>query len=125
MNKKGDAELLGMFIFIVVILGGIFGVGLLVASYSGGSSGSHYGYVTAVEYNRNIVWPATLVYFKTDTESTQEDVYCAKTQMIKGELENWARNGSRVKVSYSSDMFMFPWDCNGALAWIDSVENIK
>ena len=120
MNKKGVMS--GVAMFIVTL------VGILVWSlmYSivgiGATQGNHFGYVTAVENNDNIWWDANLVYFKTDAESTQEDIYCVNDPIVKSQLELYANSKERVKLEYSNPFIFWRSECNGGSSVVRSVD---
>lgn len=94
----------------------------LFASGLGASEGQHTGYVTAVEYNSNLWYPANLVYFKTSLESTQEDVYCVNDVELKKLLEQSARNGTRVTIQFKNDFIIWRSECNGGASIIRSAQ---
>ena len=84
------------------------------------SGGRHTGFVTAVEDNK-LLYHSTLVYFKTNPMSTQEDRYCLGNQSIKGVLEAASMNQSKVTVDYGNDLIMWKWDCWGGESIITGV----
>lgn len=86
-----------------------------------GSEGTHTGYVTAVEHNNNILWDADLVYFKTDLESTQEDIYCVNNKGLKELLKNYSKQGLRVSIDFQHDFWLTRSECNGGVSIIRSV----
>ena len=59
---------ISLVIFVVLVIFGIH--------YSELGAGLHKGYVTAVD-QRGYIFRNYDVYFKTETESSQEDLYCA------------------------------------------------
>ena len=59
-----------MVVFITLIFWACFYV-----KFSSTGNGQHVGYVTAVDQN-GYIYKNYQVYFKTDTLSSQEDVYC-------------------------------------------------
>ena len=79
-------------IIIGLILAFLLVFGALFINSIGSSSGQHTGIVTAVEHNSNIVFAANLVYFKTSTTSTQEDIYCVNDPSLRTQLEGLASN---------------------------------
>ena len=74
MNEKGFT-----FIELLVVLAIIVVLGLALASpfirLSQITTGSHTGYITAVD-KRGYIFPNYEVFFKTDNQSSQEDSYC-------------------------------------------------
>jgi len=87
----------------------------------GASQGQHTGFVTSVEFNDNIVWDANIVYFKTDTESTQEDLYCVNDKQVKARLEDYARRSQKVTIQYKHPFWFFRKSCNGGSSIIYDV----
>ena len=114
MNKKG---FLGLFIFLFWVLVVFLA---LVISGVGKTQGQHTGYITSVEYESNIIWPADLVYFKTDTQSSQEDKYCINKDILT-QAKEFAKNRQLVTIEYSNDFFMWKWDCNGGSTIITKI----
>jgi hypothetical protein len=114
-------------IFFVVFIIGIvaFFIDELVLNTVGASQGEHTGFVTAVEYNTNIIWGANIVYFKTDTESTQEDKYCVNDETIKAQLESYAKSKSRVTIEYKNPFWVWKSLCNGGESIIIKVDESK
>ena len=116
MNKKG--VMAGIAAILIILLM----ASLIFIKYLGATSGFHNGVVTAVEYNSNILFSATLVYFKTDAQSTQEDIYCVNDNDVKAKLIEASNSRARVTISYANDFLMFVWDCNGGESIINDVE---
>lgn len=87
----------------------------------GGTKGQHTGYVTAVDFNDNLIFDQDVVYFKTDTESTQEDIYCINNPDLKKRLEQYARDNVKVTLQYSNGYILWRADCNGGLSIINEV----
>jgi len=88
----------------------------------GASNGIHTGFVTALEYNSNLIWEANLVYFKSERESSQEDTYCVNDEDVKKSLEKAQRDKKEVTIYYENNFFMWKWQCNGGLSIIYKVE---
>lgn len=63
------------------------------------SRGEHTGYITAVQ-RQGIFFKTGRVYVKTETESSQEDIYCVVDKDVENQLKEFASNKMRVKVSY-------------------------
>lgn len=111
----------------IVIIFWIVGMGLLVCILAfpasiGSTDGSHTGVVTAVEYNSNIIWGASLVYFKTVRESSQEDIYCVNDQSVKEQLMQAQKDKKEVTVYFKNNFLMWKWQCNGGQTIIYKVE---
>ena len=63
---------LSVLVFLIITTG----VALLpFVTWSNTGIGQHTGYVSAVDQS-GVLFPNYKVYFKTDTSSSQEDVYC-------------------------------------------------
>ena len=107
-------------------VGTIFFIGLVLFYFFlngiGSTSGMHTGVVTAVEYNSNIIWDANLVYFKTNTESSQEDVYCVNDPNVKSQLQQDANSKKIVTIYYKNNFLFWKWDCNGGSTIIYNVK---
>ena len=88
----------------------------------GGHDGSHAGIVTAVEYNSNILWPATLVYVKTGLKSRNETIYCVNDELLKKRLIELSKIGEFATIYYSNNPAMWKWECNGGKSIIYKVE---
>ena len=122
MNKKGNflykfEIFIVLVIFLVIIISPIF-----IMNDIGASTGQHTGIITAVEFNNNILWDANLVYFKTNTAATQEDVYCVNDNAVKEQLIDFSKNHDEVTVYYHNNIIMWKWDCNGGWSIIYKVE---
>jgi hypothetical protein len=80
----------------------------------GASHGTHTGFITAIEHNDNLIWDADIVYFKTDTESTQEDEYCVDMQTsLRSELEKLSKTKTLVTIEYKHPFWFWKSQCNG------------
>lgn len=99
-------------VIVFILIGALFIAGFFIQSY-GASNGQHTGFVTSVEYNSNIIFGANIVYFKTNTMSSQEDRYCVNDLNLKAKLEQYAKDNTEVTIKYKNDFFMWKWDCNG------------
>jgi len=84
------------------------------------SKGTHTGIVTAVEDNWHI-WTTTLVYFKTNPMSSQENRYCVVDPVIKAKLQNYQLNQTRVTIFYENGFFVPKWVCNAGETIITDV----
>lgn len=102
-------------IFCILLVLGIiaFFVAVIFIQDIGSNNGQHTGIVTAVEYTSNIFYPATIVYFKTNTESSQEDRYCVKLANLKVLLEQYARTRELITISFQNDYVLWREDCSG------------
>lgn len=64
-------------------------------------NGQHTGIVTAVDYT-GYIFKTYDVFFKTDPESTQEDIYCVIDQNIKNQLLEAQKNRELITIHYDS-----------------------
>lgn len=115
MNKRGNIIDVIAFMIVCFIIGTLlFGIlGLFIMGHIGASSGEHTGYVSSVEHNTNVIWPADLVYFKTSPQSTQEDVYCVNDINVKDQLAEASEQGKKITIHYANPFFTWKWICNG------------
>ena len=112
MNKKGLIGEIVAFLMIAFVIIGVVFVGICLNGV-GASHGKHTGYVTAVEFNENILWDSNIVYFKTDTESTQEDVYCVNDKTVKAQLDELAKQKAHITIEYKHPFWFWRSLCNG------------
>ena len=95
---------------LVALFGGIIVIGVLCFGIGGCvwglrlsqvGTGEHSGYVTAVD-ERGYIFQNYDVYFKTDTESSQEDTYCVSrnNQDLADQLRQAQQERKRVTVKY-------------------------
>lgn len=81
MNEKG---LSCIEVLIVGVI--IFTLGSVIAApfirFSQVTTGSHTGFVTAVD-KRGWIWANYEVFFKTDNQSSQEDTYCVDRRNVE------------------------------------------
>lgn len=108
MNKKGFSfgEIFSILFILILIIGfivflcfAIFGLHIITTE-----SGSHTGYVTAIETN-GLIFKTDSVYFKTNAESTQEDRYCILNQTLKSKLEQYQKERKLVTIKFYTWMF--------------------
>ena len=117
--KKGN---IGLNVSIGIIFAFLFALFYFFLNGIGSTLGQHTGVVTAVEYNSNIIWGANLVYFKTNTESSQEDVYCVNDPNVKSQLQQYANNKQVVTIYYKNNFLFWKWECNGGSTIIYNVK---
>ena len=113
VNKKGLFEgLSNIFItllVIAIILFLIFQViGLHITTLI---DGKHTGYVTAIETG-GIIWKTTTVYFKTETESSQEDKYCLIDKSLIDILKQKQKSKERITIEYRDYLIKGMVHCN-------------
>lgn len=100
-NKYGDAP--SVFSWILIAAAVVALVWLFAFNGIQTGSGQHTGYVTATECG-GIVFKTCEVYFKTDTQSTQEDVYCVSDKELIEELNSYASSKERVTLHYKQHL---------------------
>lgn len=88
-------------------------------------SGEHTGYVTAVERN-GVVWKTGRAYVKTDTSSSQEDVYCIIADAnVYQQLQDASTAKTHVSVYYTSWLIPGARNCHGEDSVIYAVKPAK
>jgi len=92
-NKKANVISVFMLIFALLIL-----YGLYFSFFSNGfikttDDGEHTGTVTAVEKNG-------IIYFKSDAQSSQEDIYCVIDEELVKNLKDKAINKTKITIQY-------------------------
>lgn len=84
---------------------------LIIFNVGTPNNGSHTGYVTAVE-RTGLIFKTNAVYFKTDTQSSQEDTYCATDEVVD-QLREAQVEKKLVTVNYKRGFTMPIWECPG------------
>lgn len=113
-------------IWVLIVL--TFVLGILYALFvesTGGSSGRHTVYISAVEDEDNLVWDATLAYVKTSPQTTQEEKYCVNDPRVRKLLEEAAASQKPVVVYYQNDFFMMKWECVSGMSIIYRVVPVQ
>lgn len=82
----------------------------IFGSFHSPTSGEHTGYVTAIE-NTGLIFHTWTVYFKTNTESSQEDRYCVIDTNILDQLKYYQKESLKVTVKYDNGFFVPFWQC--------------
>lgn len=93
-----------LFIFIFLPIMFLFSVGTP-------NNGSHTGYVTSVETS-GLIFRTNGVYFKTDTQSSQEDKYCATNEVLD-QLKKAQVEKKLITINYKRGFLMPIWECPG------------
>jgi len=120
MNKKGQtgAIITIVVIFALICMLPLFFINTIAIQIT--YDGHHTGTVTAVETN-GMIWKTDRVYFKSDAQSSQEDVYCIIDDNIKRQLEEFAKKKATVTITYD-DYLIKGWNyCDGELGIITGV----
>lgn len=104
--------IVGMFFIPIVLLSTISNIGK--------SSGVHAGIVTAVETN-SFIATNQRAYFKTSSESTQEDTYCIQDQSVYDTLVEKSESGEKVKIKFTHPLIEWSWNCSGEVGIITEV----
>lgn len=106
---KGERRLWPLwFIIPAFILATILSVGAIFGHNKTGE-GDRYGFVTSVE-RTGVFWKTWTVYFKTDTQSTWEDNYCATDPATIAQLRYAGQTHERVRIHYE-EHFAFASGC--------------
>jgi hypothetical protein len=111
------------FIGIVLFLAVVFGIpayAVIHGIHYQTAKGEHTGYVTAVEKS-GIIWKTGTAYFKTDTSSSQEDVYCVTDEDVFNQLVETSRNKAKVTISFKDYLAKGISNCGPSFAIIDGV----
>jgi len=72
--------------------------------------GQHTGYITAVE-TYGIIWDTTRAYVKTDTQSSQEDMYCVQDEEVINQLKKVQESKEKVTIEFKSPLIIPNWKC--------------
>ncbi|MEK6878260.1 MAG: hypothetical protein AABY22_01560 [Nanoarchaeota archaeon] len=124
MKKKAQTDIVVILISVFVIVMILFVFLSLSINDFGGSAGQHSGIITAFEHRNNLIWDAELVYFKSSDESTQEDIYCVKKEIIE-EIKEYSKTKEEVIIYFQNNYVLWKSDCNGGISIINKVEKIK
>jgi hypothetical protein len=119
MNKKGQYSFLGfgLVVILIVLLPLILFNTLFIQDTS---NGHHTGQVTAVE-TTGVIFKTDRVFFKSDAQSSQEDVYCVIDKNVKSQLESYSRDKTTITVTYD-DYLIKGWKyCDGESGIITGV----
>lgn len=92
------------------IIGGVITITLILLFFGGilvphiklwkiTELGKHTGTVTAIETN-GLIWKTDSVFFKTDSQSSQEDRYCILDKELKSKLEAYQESKTKVTIEY-------------------------
>ncbi len=96
-NKKAQLEwiiCIGLVIIIFLVIGTFTGIHIITTR-----DGTHTGYVTSIEEN-GIIFKTITVYFKTETESSQEDAYCLIDRSLIPKLTEKQINKEKVTIKF-------------------------
>jgi hypothetical protein len=63
--------------------------------------GEHTGYITATE-KTGILFKTNTIYFKTDTQSSQEDTYCVIDEKVFEQLKEKSEKKEKITVQFYS-----------------------
>lgn len=120
MSNKG---IIGGFIVVVALI-----VAPIVIAFTGlrinTGSGSHIGYVTAVEKS-GLIFKTGTAYIKTDTQSSQEDAYCVEDSKLLDELKTVASKKEKVEVDFMSVVSAGIANCAGESAIITGYTELE
>jgi len=96
------AVLIISFILVAILLPIIFMNSLFIETTR---NGHHTGTVTAVETN-GVIFKTNAVYFKSDSQSSQEDSYCVIDPLVKEKLEQSAKTKRTITIIYKDYLFI-------------------
>lgn len=104
---------MGIILFLVFMILMVFVTTL--APFLGGihyelGRGEHNGYITATEKS-GLFWQTGRAYLKTDTQSSQEDVYCVVDEEVYQDLSNAVVSKKHVVVSHLTWFMPAYWEC--------------
>lgn len=121
MNNKGQ---IGIWVFIILTI--IFLIAFIIFGFVGihiitTRDGSHTGYVTAIEEN-GIIFKTITVYFKTDTQSSQEDSYCLIDRSLIPPLREKQENKEKVTITFFDYLMPSFFECGNGIGIIDGVK---
>ncbi len=98
-------------IIAFMVLAIVLGIAFLSMSGVGfPNSGTHTGYVTAVE--KSGLFQVDSAYFKTNTTSGQEDKYCVKSDLVD-QLKKYQESSQQITIHFSRGWLMPLWVCDG------------
>ena len=100
--KDKKAQLLVIFIsatLMLTLIIGFIALGINGWHYQTLYNGEHTGSITAIE-TTGIFFKTTTVYFKSDVQSSQEDMYCLIDESLIPELKLLSENKSKVTIKY-------------------------
>ncbi len=119
---------------IIIGVAIIIGIGLVIVAFICGlialttlgspNKGQHSGYITAVEYDRGLIFRGDkyTVYFKTNVESSQEDQYCVTDKSLIETLKTKQESGERVTLNYERGWYVSPWECATSTSIVTSIK---
>lgn len=110
----GCFTLLIVFVVLASILISVVGF-----HYNTGS-GQHTGYVTAVQ-KQGVFFKTWRAYVKTNTQSSQEDMYCVIDENIVKQLQDAAENNRQVTISYIDWLEPGITNCSGETDIINGI----
>lgn len=96
MEKKAISSI-NIIVIIIALLGllvTIIGIPIKTTSH-----GEHTGTITAIE-DDGIIFNTMRVYFKSDVQSSQEDIYCVTDKAIITELQQLAISKAKITIVY-------------------------
>lgn len=99
-----------------------FVLGLIIFISGAGmpGSGQHKSFITAMDTG-GFFFKTTDVYFKTNTQASQEDVYCVRDQKVKDQLAAAQASNKNVLISYETRLWISPVACGGSREVIEAV----
>lgn len=115
----------GPIILLIIIVIGILSLIVIIPAVSivriGASRGEHTGLITAVESNKNVLWDANLIYFKSSDETTQEEAYCIPDYLLEKAKELSSKK-KITTISFNNNFWFMRWDCNGGISIVYEIK---
>lgn len=100
--------IIGGIVLLLIVGGLVFFGSLFFMGFGFPNSGTHTGYVTAVE--KDGLFQTNSAYFKTNTQSSQEDKYCVKPDLVD-ELRKDQEQNKQITIMYARGFTMPVWEC--------------
>lgn len=112
--------------FFIGFLITVFSVALFLVMISTAkpANGQHTGYITAEEKS-GYIWETDKFFFKTDTMSSQEDIYCVRNETLYAEASRYVDSKTHVTIFYSNGLWLPPWQCNGGDTIVYRIEEVR
>jgi UDP-3-O-acyl-N-acetylglucosamine deacetylase len=121
MNKKGLIGGILFFLGVLLIACMLLFTGIHIKTTD---NGIHTGTITAIETNKMFpyIFETTAVYFKTDAQSSQEDVYCLIDKSLIPELSKLQKEKKQITIRYIDYLLPAMKECGFGNGIITEVE---
>lgn len=108
----------GVFLIMICIIIVVFGFFFNILNPQ---NGEHTGYITAVE-NSGFIFKTNKLFFKTDSQSSQEDLYCIPDSELFKRAKELSREKKQVTIIYKNGFIVRRSVCGGkAIAIITEI----